>query len=269
MQDCLAARFIYWEYPAKNDLKMILPGTTYETNKDLIVNGIIHFRKAYSKGFEFNLPNRTAYKIAYWAEPYDQEVQVWPLDAHKFESQIVPKEVLDSPFYDSYSFYLKRADIEDNSSLTYDFSKAIYFYSAHDKYGEFSNFAAFGIDFDGLYYPTMEHYFQAQKFTNLEYAEKVRLAKTAKEASVLGNSRAHKIKENWNLVKDHIMLLGLKKKFDSYPALQDLLLSTGDAVLIENSPYDNYWGIGKSGDGFNKLGSVLMNIRVQIKNANL
>jgi ribA/ribD-fused uncharacterized protein len=36
-------------------------------------------------------------------------------------------------------------------------------------------------------------------------------------------------------------------KFSSHPTLMTMLLDTGDAILVENSPYDRYWGNG--GDG--------------------
>jgi predicted NAD-dependent protein-ADP-ribosyltransferase YbiA (DUF1768 family) len=41
---------------------------------------------------------------------------------------------------------------------------SIRFYSTKDAYGEFSNFASFPFDLDGMRWPTTEHYFQAQKF---------------------------------------------------------------------------------------------------------
>lgn len=246
---------------------MILPGTTYKTTKNLRVNGTIHFDKPYSEGFEFDLPEGTDYIISYWTEPFDKVIQVWPIDSEKFKGQIVDKEISDSPYYDSYSFYINRTDVENNSKLIYDFSKAIYFYSANDEYGEFSNFSSFGINYNGLYYPTIEHFFQSQKFIDSTYAEKIRTACTPKEASDLGKSRDFKIKDDWDGIKDDIMFSGLKYKFDTHQQLKELLISTGDLLLIENSPFDNYWGIGKTGDGFNKLGNILMRIRKIIKNA--
>jgi ribA/ribD-fused uncharacterized protein len=246
---------------------MILPGTTYKTTKDLRVKGTIHFNKPYSEGFEFNLPKGTDYVVSYWTEPSDNTIQIWPLDSDKFKGQILEKEILDSPFYNSYSFNLNRIDVEDNSILIYDFSKAIYFYSSNDEYGEFSNFSPNGINIEGLYYPTIEHYFQSQKFVDSKYSEKIRTVNTPKEASDLGKSRDYKIKDNWDEIKDDVMFTGLKMKFETHPSLKDLLLSTGDLLLIENSPFDNYWGIGKTGDGFNKLGIILMRIREIIKNA--
>ena len=43
------------------------------------------------------------------------------------------------------------------------------------------------------------------------------------------------------------MAQALHAKFTTHKTLMDLLLQTGDAILVENSPYDRYWGNG--GDG--------------------
>ncbi len=42
----------------------------------------------------------------------------------------------------------------------------ILFFVAADEYGDFSNFSRHGVELDGRYWPTVEHYFQAQKFTD-------------------------------------------------------------------------------------------------------
>ena len=39
---------------------------------------------------------------------------------------------------------------------------AIHFYSTTGPYGGFSNFSHYGFELDGAYWPTSEHYFQAQ-----------------------------------------------------------------------------------------------------------
>jgi predicted NAD-dependent protein-ADP-ribosyltransferase YbiA (DUF1768 family) len=54
------------------------------------------------------------------------------------------------------------------------------------------------------------------------------------------------------------MLTALHAKFSQNEKLKDLLLSTGDAVLIEDSPFDQHWGVGKRGDGVNRFGNSRM-----------
>ena len=45
------------------------------------------------------------------------------------------------------------------------------FYKVNEVYGCFSNFSKHGFELDRKYWPTSEHYFQAQKFAGTEYAE--------------------------------------------------------------------------------------------------
>ncbi len=59
----------------------------------------------------------------------------------------------------------------------------IYFYTTTDEYGAFSNFSRHGIKMDGLWWQTVEHYFQAQKFEDPTYREQIRGAHTAKRSS--------------------------------------------------------------------------------------
>jgi ribA/ribD-fused uncharacterized protein len=54
-------------------------------------------------------------------------------------------------------------------------------------------------------------------------------------------------------------------KFKTYCELAEILLSTGDQMIIENSPTDAYWGCGADGCGQNHLGKILMRIRQEIR----
>lgn len=104
----------------------------------------------------------------------------------------------------------------------------IYFYSTIDQYGAFSNFSRHGIELDNEWWSTVEHYFQAQKFENAKYREKIRTAATPKQAAELGRSRKLSIRSDWEAVKDEIMYKAVLKKFQTHPKLKQLLLSTRD-----------------------------------------
>ena len=54
-------------------------------------------------------------------------------------------------------------------------------------------------------------------------------------------------------------------KFAPGFALKELLLSTGDAVLVERTWRDAFWGDGGNGKGKNMLGRVLMEVRSELK----
>src|SRR5579871_1586392 len=97
----------------------------------------------------------------------------------------------------------------------------VYFYSTREAYGEFSNFARYGVAMDGQWWPTTEHYFQAQKFEDPAYRETIRNAATAKRAAELGRSRAMPLRDDWELVKDDIMYCAVLKKFLTHQKLRD------------------------------------------------
>lgn len=60
------------------------------------------------------------------------------------------------------------------------------FYGSNDRFGAFSNFSRHSFELDGEVWPTVEHYFQAQKFPGTPHAEVIRRAKTPLEARTLG-----------------------------------------------------------------------------------
>ena len=125
----------------------------------------------------------------------------------------------------------------------------IYFFTKTDPYFELSNFYPQGFEEDGKYWPSVEHYFQAQKFTNEEYKEKIRNTPDPKTAANLGRSRKIKLRDDWEHVKDDVMRKAVRTKFQSHPELRELLMSTHNEKIIENAPGDYYWGCGKDGTG--------------------
>ena len=138
----------------------------------------------------------------------------------------------------------------------------IYFYNPREKpYGCFSNFSWHGFELDGLWWHTSEHYFQAQKFPNHSWYDKIREAKTPKEAAKMGRDRRYPLRSDWEQVKDDIMHQGVLRKFEIHADIRNLLLGTGDELIVENSPIDYYWGCGADGSGKNKLGQILIAVR--------
>lgn len=142
---------------------------------------------------------------------------------------------------------------------------AVYFYAQTDPYAEFSNYAPYGLAMDRVWWPTVEHYFQAQKFEDKDYREKIRRAGRPKEAKALGMTRQTALRSDWEEVKDGVMLDGVRGKFRTHAKLAALLLSTEDRLIVENAPMDAYWGCGPDGSGLNKLGSILMQVRKELR----
>jgi N-glycosidase YbiA len=144
----------------------------------------------------------------------------------------------------------------------------IYFYKVGNPYGCFSNFSPHLIHCFGKQWPTVEHFYQANKFvgTKQEHLiEIIRQVKTPEEAAAIGRNTTNHIRYDWDNVKKNIMWQAVATKFTTHLDIQEILLATGDETLIEDSPRDYYWGCGQNKTGQNELGKILMAVRTTIR----
>ena len=121
--------------------------------------------------------------------------------------------------------------------------KEIRFYNQNYlPYGVFSNFSDHAVSMDGKEWKTSEHYFQAMKFAGKPYEETIRQASTPGKAKTLGSTRIVPMRTDWDEVKDQVMYDVILAKFTQHDALKTILLGTGDAILVEHTYNDSYWG---------------------------
>jgi ribA/ribD-fused uncharacterized protein len=143
----------------------------------------------------------------------------------------------------------------------------IRFFSKSDTYSEFSNFAPFGIDLESAWWPTVENYYQAQKFIDAALRKMIRKAEKPPIAKSIADKHKDAIRADWDQIKDEVMYRAVRRKFELHPELKALLLATGDEELIEAAPTDTYWGVGRDGTGQNKLGRIIERIRDELRTA--
>ena len=125
-----------------------------------------------------------------------------------------------------------------------------------------SNFYWSEIEFEGITYPTNEHFFQAMKTLDIDERRAIANALTPGKAKRMG--RRVTLRSDWEEVKEEVMFLGLCLKFAD-DQLADWLLETGDEELVEGNWWgDTTWGVCK-GVGQNKLGKLLMKVRLMIR----
>ena len=134
-----------------------------------------------------------------------------------------------------------------------------------DEYFFLSNFYKIPIFYDYKTWDTVEHLFQAAKFTDSKDREAIKNCETPGQAKRL--ARTLQLRPDWEDKKQEIMCKCLKMKFDQNPSLKEKLIDTENAVLVEgNSWHDNYWGECSCKKcekifGKNILGELLMQIR--------
>lgn len=141
------------------------------------------------------------------------------------------------------------------------------FYMVKAEYGCFSNFYPAPIFLAGKRWRTSEHYFQARKFAGTPREEEIRMAATPRQAADLGRSRDVPLRADWEQIKDEVMREAVLAKFTQHDDLRATLLGTGDALLVEHTKNDSYWGDGGDGSGKNRLGEILMSVREELRAA--
>lgn len=142
----------------------------------------------------------------------------------------------------------------------------IHFYRANEKpYGAFSNLYKRAIEFEGILYPTSEHAYQAGKASKPAVRDWILSAPTPALAAMAAHGLyVWDVVPNWAQIKFDRMRGVLRAKFDQHADLRELLLSTGNARLVEagtvNNAVNRLWG-EVDGKGENMLGVMLMELR--------
>lgn len=132
---------------------------------------------------------------------------------------------------------------------------------------------------DGVTYSSTEQWMMAGKARLFGDAEAL--------ADILSESDPGKVKAlgrkvrgfdegRWEEARFELVTRGNVEKFSQDARLRSFLLGTGDAVLVEASPYDSVWGIALGAsderakdplrwEGLNLLGFALMRAREQLR----
>ena len=160
------------------------------------------------------------------------------------------------------------------------------------EYRFLSNFYPSEIEYQGIKYPTNEHFYVGMKVNdpqiiskeasiylkNLDISndgaysvDEIRrlIAQIPTSGKVKRFGRLMKLRQDWDDVRLKVMNYGVRQKFTKHENLKHLLLSTGDERLIEgNTWHDNFFGTcscSKCGNkGKNHLGKILMTVRDEI-----
>ena len=117
---------------------------------------------------------------------------------------------------------------------------------------------------------------KAELFGDQEIREQILKCSDPKQIKTLGRKVRNFDQVVWDKFKYAIVLNGNWCKFSQNRPLREFLLSTGDSVLVEASPYDNIWGIRLSASspdaqnplkwrGQNLLGFALMEVRDELQ----
>jgi|GEM_PF-685347 len=127
-----------------------------------------------------------------------------------------------------------------------------------------------GFQLEDLYWPSVEHYYQAAKYQN-PLKEKIRTCEHPLQARKIGRSIFKRKRADWKNVRNTLMTRAVYTKCRAHQEVAEALLETGSKPLADNNFGEYYWGIGRDGRGMNNYGKVLQNVRdrlhMEAKNA--
>lgn len=142
-------------------------------------------------------------------------------------------------------------------------------------YSIYSNFYRSPFKIEGQRYLTMEQWYQSMKahtFGDTEAEVAILKTTSPRICKSIGWKIQNFDKIRWNQISQGIMLRGLTEKFKQNAKLQKLLLETESLLLVEASPYNDWWSSGlaitedhTTYPGLNKMGQMLMCVRESIR----
>lgn len=154
--------------------------------------------------------------------------------------------------------------------------RILFFRRDREAFRFLSHFHHATIRIDNEEWPTVEHYFQAQRSHDPHYRKLIRDAVSPGMAKRLGappdaprrvsgqswfRKNREKLRPDWEDVQLEVMRAADWAKFSQHPDLAQRLAATRPAIIEEDAPYDLFWGTGIDGGGLNWAGRILMEVR--------
>ncbi|MDO8430694.1 MAG: NADAR family protein [Candidatus Taylorbacteria bacterium] len=136
----------------------------------------------------------------------------------------------------------------------------------------FSPYSPHALEIDGVVYPTLEHAYQCQRYTDEKIREEIKVARSPVKAW----QTSTKYKETYQIpeFKDEehkleVMKRLMRLKVDQHEEVRKALIDSGDIKIIKHittyPPGDGFWDDGEDGKGLNHIGRMWMDIREDLR----
>ena len=152
-----------------------------------------------------------------------------------------------------------------DQQLAYETADTVFFFS--HAFDPLNNWSAHQVQLWGNTFPTTEHGFHYRKFDEIkpELAAQILAAPSPFIALELAKQYKNRRRADWDTIKIDIMTELVRAKANQHEDVRDCLLATGTKRIVENSPWDDFWGIGQEGTGDNHMGKILMLVRNELQ----
>jgi type I restriction enzyme S subunit len=161
---------------------------------------------------------------------------------------------------------------QPQQNRTYTRRDSAVFRKTDEAFGGLSNMApGFPVRVNGVRVLTIEALYQASRFPHLpEVQRKIIDQPSPMTAKMVSKPHRKDSREDWDGVRVKVMRWCLRLKLSQHwSKFSQLLLSTGDRPIVEDSRKDDFWGALPNEDGtlvgMNVLGRLLMELREAIR----
>ena len=167
--------------------------------------------------------------------------------------------------------------VNKNQERNYKYSESCVFRKTKESFGGLSNMASgFPLKVNGIFILTSEALYQACRFPHLpDVQKKIIGEKSPMSAKMVGKPFRSNSRPDWDNVRNEIMYWCLRVKLaQNFFSFGQLLASTDNKPIVEDSNKDRYWGAVKDKDnettltGVNALGRWLMKLRKEYYSEN-
>ncbi|MEI6238240.1 MAG: NADAR family protein [bacterium] len=134
----------------------------------------------------------------------------------------------------------------------------------------FSPYTAHAIEINGVIFPTVEHAYQCQRYTDKKIIEEIRGATSPVKAWEISSKYKHlqipEFKDENHKLK--VMKMLMKLKAEQHEEVRKALKDTGKLEIVKHIVTyplgDGFWDDGVDGKGLNHIGKIWMEIRDEI-----
>lgn len=160
----------------------------------------------------------------------------------------------------------------NRQNRTYTRRDCAVFRKTDEAFGGLSNMApGFPVRVNGVRVMTIEALYQASRFPHLPDVQRLIIEQhSPMTAKMVSKPHRKDSRADWDKVRITVMRWCLRLKLSQHwSKFSQLLLSTGDRAIVEDSKKDDFWGAvpsdGETLVGLNVLGRLLMELREEIK----
>ena len=164
--------------------------------------------------------------------------------------------------------------INSSQTRTYRIADVVSFRRTREHFGGLSNMSAgFSIEVNGVSIATSEALYQSCRYPDKPDVQRIIIEQRSPMTAKMKSKRyLQSTRPDWNQVRVSLMRWCLQVKLaQNWDTFGNLLLSTGDAPIVEDSRRDTFWGAKRTDErlvGINVLGRLLMELREQLKRPN-